>query len=184
MFGRVSDYSDHRLYRHSQLAALEDRRERFIRCGRDPHHQYSGSDISSELGHRFRGRFGEFGRSLPVLGCDFGRSLHHRSPFECGPQHEERLCIQLCRNYPDCRRQQRIRIECHASYGSGDRRACVLRESDWADPVCHSRSCPYRRRCGSLRRGSECSRNIWPRQLAPSQAPIMIGGGFASSVFF
>ncbi len=72
----------------------------------------------------------------------------------------------------------------HSSCGSGARRACVLRESDWADPVCHSRSCPYRRRCGSLRRGSECSRNIWPRQLAPSQAPIMIGGGFASSVFF
>src|SRR5260370_1910402 len=82
---RRGDHSDHRGYRHSELAALENRSERIIRGGFGSYHQHGGSDVSVQLVQRFRDRFDEFGRSLPVRRRDFGRSLLNRPPLERCP---------------------------------------------------------------------------------------------------
>ncbi len=81
---------------------------------------------------------------------------------------EERLCVQRCGYSSGWRRTQRIRSECHSSHCADDRRACLLRGPDWADPVCDPRCCPHRRCGGSMRCGSE---HAWSfrsdRQLTP-----------------
>src|SRR6202008_4241805 len=95
---RRGDHSDHRGYRYSELAALENRSERIIRGGLSSHHQHGGSDVSVELGQRFRGRFDAAGRSLPLYRSDFGRSLPNRPALERCSSHQERLCLQRSRH--------------------------------------------------------------------------------------
>src|SRR6202008_2919132 len=95
---RRGDHSDHRGHRYSELAALENRSERIIRGGLSSHHQHRGSDVSVELGQRFRGRFDAAGRSLPLYRSDFGRSLPNRPALERCSSHQERLCLQRSRH--------------------------------------------------------------------------------------
>src|SRR5216683_2765807 len=97
---RRGDHSDHRGYRYSELAALEDRSERIIRSGLGSYYQHGGSDVSVQLGQRFRCRFDESRRSLPLRRRDFGHCLLNRPAFERCSEHEERVCVQRRRHSP------------------------------------------------------------------------------------
>src|SRR5437016_5689590 len=133
---RRGDHSDHRGHRHSELAALENRSQRIIRCGRGSHHRHRGSDVFFQLGQWFRHQFDFSWRTRSLQRSDCRRSLSNRLAFERCSLHQERLYIQRRRNEASWHRVQRIRSERVAIDEPDDRCALLLRRPDGRAQVC------------------------------------------------